>query len=144
MLNWIIKSSLHNRVLVLIAALLVSVYGVYVTLNPLNPDLMARRANRIDRADEGDLAKDKDVLVERDGLRSWFLYGQQGGESISGVGIFALIEPEPFVGIVNNIVRPCIYSTRYVQIRPCCTRGLERLLDVNKVPVVLQEERNLL
>jgi len=32
-LNWIIKASLHNRVLVLIAALLVSVYGVYVTLN---------------------------------------------------------------------------------------------------------------
>ncbi len=33
MLNWIIKSSLHNRVLVLVAALLVSVYGMYVTLN---------------------------------------------------------------------------------------------------------------
>jgi len=33
LLNWIIKASLHNRVLVLIAALLVSVYGVYVTLN---------------------------------------------------------------------------------------------------------------
>ena len=32
MLNWIIKASLHNRVLVIIAALLVSVYGVYVTL----------------------------------------------------------------------------------------------------------------
>ena len=32
MLNWIIKASLHNRVLVLIAAHLVSVYGVYVTL----------------------------------------------------------------------------------------------------------------
>ncbi len=33
MLNWIIKASLHNRVLVLIAALLVSVYGLYVTFN---------------------------------------------------------------------------------------------------------------
>lgn len=32
MLNWIIRSSLNNRVLVLIAALLVSVYGLYVTL----------------------------------------------------------------------------------------------------------------
>ncbi len=32
MLNWIIKASLHNRVLVLIAALLVSVYGLYVTV----------------------------------------------------------------------------------------------------------------
>ena len=33
MLNWIIRSSLHNRVLVLIGALLVSVYGLYVTFN---------------------------------------------------------------------------------------------------------------
>jgi multidrug efflux pump subunit AcrA (membrane-fusion protein) len=32
LLNWIIKSSLDNRVLVLIAALLVSIYGVFVTL----------------------------------------------------------------------------------------------------------------
>lgn len=32
MLNWIIRSSLNNRVLVLIAALLVSIYGLYVTL----------------------------------------------------------------------------------------------------------------
>ena len=32
MLNWIIRSSLNNRVLVLIAALLVSVYGMYVTV----------------------------------------------------------------------------------------------------------------
>jgi CzcA family heavy metal efflux pump len=33
MLNWIIRASLHNRVLVLIAALLVSAYGLYVTLH---------------------------------------------------------------------------------------------------------------
>jgi len=33
LLNWIIKASLHNRVLVIIAALLVSVYGLYVTFN---------------------------------------------------------------------------------------------------------------
>ncbi len=33
MLNWIIRSSLNNRVLVIIAALLVSVYGLYVTFN---------------------------------------------------------------------------------------------------------------
>jgi CzcA family heavy metal efflux pump len=33
LLNWIIRSSLNNRVLVLIAALLVSVYGLYVTFN---------------------------------------------------------------------------------------------------------------
>ncbi len=33
MLNWMIRASLHNRALVLIAALLVSACGVYVTLN---------------------------------------------------------------------------------------------------------------
>jgi CzcA family heavy metal efflux pump len=33
LLNWIIRSSLNNRVLVIIAALLVSVYGLYVTFN---------------------------------------------------------------------------------------------------------------
>jgi len=33
LLNWIIRSSLNNRVLVLVVALLVSVYGLYVTLN---------------------------------------------------------------------------------------------------------------
>ena len=32
MLNWIIRSSLNNRVLVVIAALLVSLYGVWITL----------------------------------------------------------------------------------------------------------------
>jgi hypothetical protein len=39
--------------------------GVYFTLNPLNPDLLARRCNRIDWANEGELAKDKDVLRRR-------------------------------------------------------------------------------
>jgi hypothetical protein len=39
--------------------------GVYFTLNPLNPDLLARRCNRIDWAKEGELAKDKDVLCRR-------------------------------------------------------------------------------
>src|SRR5262249_22984948 len=39
--------------------------GVYVTLNPLNPDLLARRCNRIAWANEGELAKDKDVLCRR-------------------------------------------------------------------------------
>jgi len=33
MLNWLIRSSLNNRVLVLAAALLLSVYGLFVTLN---------------------------------------------------------------------------------------------------------------
>ena len=39
--------------------------GVYFTLNPLHPDLLARRCNRIDWANEGELAKDKDVLGRR-------------------------------------------------------------------------------
>jgi hypothetical protein len=42
--------------------------GVYFTLNPLCPDLLARRCNRIDWAQEGELAKDKDVL-----RRQWLL-----------------------------------------------------------------------
>ena len=42
-----------------------SAKGVYFTLNPLNPDLLARRANRIAWANEGESAKDKDVLVRR-------------------------------------------------------------------------------
>jgi hypothetical protein len=39
--------------------------GVYFTLNPLHPDLLARRCNRIGWAGEGELAKDKDVLGRR-------------------------------------------------------------------------------
>jgi hypothetical protein len=42
--------------------------GVYFTLNPLKPDLLARRANRVDWAEEGELAADKDVL-----RRLWLL-----------------------------------------------------------------------
>jgi hypothetical protein len=39
--------------------------GVYFTLNPLHPDLLARRCNRTDWANEGELAKDKDILARR-------------------------------------------------------------------------------
>lgn len=42
-----------------------SAKGVYFTLNPLHPDLLARRCNRIAWANEGELAKDKDVLARR-------------------------------------------------------------------------------
>lgn len=38
--------------------------GVYFTLNPLNPDLLSRRNNRLDIARD-DLAADKDVVVRR-------------------------------------------------------------------------------
>lgn len=39
--------------------------GVYFTLNPLDPALLARRCNRTAWADAGELAKDKDVLARR-------------------------------------------------------------------------------
>jgi hypothetical protein len=39
--------------------------GTYFTLNPLKLDLLARRANRVAVADEGDLAADRDVLRRR-------------------------------------------------------------------------------
>lgn len=39
--------------------------GVYYTLNPLRRDLLARRCNRIDRAEEGELAQDVHVLRRR-------------------------------------------------------------------------------
>jgi hypothetical protein len=39
--------------------------GVYVTLNPINPALLARRCNRVAKADAGDLTKDKDVVARR-------------------------------------------------------------------------------
>jgi hypothetical protein len=39
--------------------------GVYFTLNPLKPDLLARRCNRIAWAAEGELAKDTDILTRR-------------------------------------------------------------------------------
>jgi hypothetical protein len=42
--------------------------GVYFTLNPLNPALLARRCNRIDRAGQGELSSDKDVVK-----RKWIL-----------------------------------------------------------------------
>jgi hypothetical protein len=39
--------------------------GVYVTINPLRPDILARRANRIDYAGDAELASDKDVIRRR-------------------------------------------------------------------------------
>src|SRR5262249_53731827 len=39
--------------------------GTYFTLNPINPDVLARRCNRIAWAAEGELSKDKDVLRRR-------------------------------------------------------------------------------
>ncbi len=39
--------------------------GVYYTLNPIRPDLQARRSNRLDWAEEGELTKDTDVAMRR-------------------------------------------------------------------------------
>jgi hypothetical protein len=39
--------------------------GVYFTMNPLRPDILARRANRVDWAGDGELAKDADVIARR-------------------------------------------------------------------------------
>jgi hypothetical protein len=39
--------------------------GVYFTLNPLKPELLARRTNRVDWAQDGELTKDQDVLQRR-------------------------------------------------------------------------------
>jgi hypothetical protein len=39
--------------------------GVYFTLNPLNPDLLARRCSRVDVAETNELAADRDVLRRR-------------------------------------------------------------------------------
>jgi hypothetical protein len=39
--------------------------GVYFVLNPLKPDILARRCNRTDWAEEGELAADRDVARRR-------------------------------------------------------------------------------
>lgn len=39
--------------------------GVYLTLNPLDADLLSRRCNRLDRAAEDELAKDRNVRRRR-------------------------------------------------------------------------------
>jgi hypothetical protein len=39
--------------------------GTYFTLNPIDPALLARRSNRIERAEEGQGAKDKDTVSRR-------------------------------------------------------------------------------
>jgi hypothetical protein len=39
--------------------------GVYCTLNPLLPAVLARKVNRTDRADDGNLTKDHEVLTRR-------------------------------------------------------------------------------
>lgn len=39
--------------------------GVYYTINPVDPNLLARRCNRVDRAESGELTSDKDIVSRR-------------------------------------------------------------------------------
>ena len=39
--------------------------GIYITLNPVNPDLLARKHNRIDKAEKGGLTQDSHILCRR-------------------------------------------------------------------------------
>lgn len=39
--------------------------GIYFTLNPVNPDLLARRANRCEVAETGSMASDADIVSRR-------------------------------------------------------------------------------
>jgi hypothetical protein len=53
--------------------------GVYFVMNPLKPDILARRANRVGYANDGELASDKDVtgrrwlLIDADPVRDRFI-----------------------------------------------------------------------
>ena len=53
--------------------------GVYFTLNPINPHLLARWANKVKRAEDGELTKDKDItsrcrlLIDVDPVRDPYI-----------------------------------------------------------------------
>jgi hypothetical protein len=54
--------------------------GVYFTFNPLKPEILARRPNTVDVAEEGDLAGDQHVLCRR------FMYVDVDPIRITGIG----------------------------------------------------------
>lgn len=54
--------------------------GVYVTLNPLHPDLLARRANRVEKAGKGEGANDGHVL-----RRVFLPVDFDRGEGVTGI-----------------------------------------------------------
>lgn len=54
--------------------------GVYFTLNPLHPAILSRCANRVKRADSGDLAADKNVLA-----RKWLLIDADPVRPVEGI-----------------------------------------------------------
>jgi hypothetical protein len=89
--------------------------GVYSTLNPVNPDLLARRCNRTAWAAEGELTKDKDVmrrhwlLVDADPVRDPLISTtneekKNAWDTILGVREFLRLRswPEPFLADSGN------------------------------------------
>jgi hypothetical protein len=92
-----------------------SAKGVYFGLNPLNPDLLARRCNRIAWAGEGELSKDKDVvrrhwlLVDADPVRDPLISATDQEKQYARDTILAVREflrsrswPEPFLADSGN------------------------------------------
>jgi hypothetical protein len=89
--------------------------GVYFTLNALNPDLLARRCNRMGWAEEGELTTDKDVsarrwlLVDADPVRAAHISATDGEkghalEAIGGVRAFLQSRgwPDPILADSGN------------------------------------------
>ena len=56
-----------------------SAMGVYVTMNPVNPDLFARSANRLKPAKRGDTTADRDIVRRR-----WLLFDIDS-DRVSGI-----------------------------------------------------------
>tara|TARA_R110002167_G_scaffold15121_2_gene60771 strand:+ start:1546 stop:4023 length:2478 start_codon:yes stop_codon:yes gene_type:complete len=55
----------HEKLVTAAAELSKNSSGVYITVNPIDPDLLARAANRTRSADRGDATKDTDVIEQR-------------------------------------------------------------------------------
>ena len=71
--------------------------GIYFTLNPLKPELLARRAHRTDRAGRDDCAKDGDVLSRR-----WMLVDV---DPVRASGIGATDAEKASARVVTDAVR---------------------------------------
>jgi hypothetical protein len=89
--------------------------GVYFTLNPLRPELLARRCNRIAWAKDGELAKDRDVvarrwlLVDADPVRDPLISATDGEKAEARAAALAVMEylrgrgwPDPILADSGN------------------------------------------
>jgi hypothetical protein len=89
--------------------------GVYFTMNPLKPDVLARRANRIDWSEEDELAKDGDVLsrrwrlIDADAVRDAHISASDEEKAIARQTALAIREyldgrnwPKPILGDSGN------------------------------------------